>query len=71
MDVIVCLKTSVLAGGREHLLVGAACAVTIAALGFGGPRRLAQRVTVGVLVSFALLLMLGSVYVGCLRPSLL
>lgn len=71
LDLVVCLKTSLLAAGREHLLVGAACAVTIASLGLGLPRRLAQRITVGVLIAFALLLMLGSVYLNCLGPSLL
>ena len=70
LDLVVCLQTSALAGGREHLIVGAACAVSIASLGFGVQRGLVQRVTVGVLVCFVLLLMLGSVYVDCLRPFL-
>ena len=70
LDLVVCLQTSALAGGREHLIVGAACAVMIASLGFGVRRGLAQRITVGVLISFALLLMLGSAYVDCLRPAL-
>jgi hypothetical protein len=70
-ELIVCLKTSLLAGDRNHLIIGAACAVTIASLGFGLPRRLAQRITVAVLIVFALLLMLGSVYVDCLKLAVL
>ncbi|QFP77094.1 hypothetical protein [Deinococcus sp. AJ005] len=71
MDFVMCLKTSALAGGREHLLVGAAWTVCIASLGFSLQRRLAQRITISVVIVFGLLLMLGSVYVDCLKPSLL
>lgn len=70
MDLVACLQTSALAGGHEHLIVGAACAVTIASLGFGVQRGVVQRIMVGVLFAFVLLLLLGSVYVDCLRPAL-
>ncbi|GGL67042.1 hypothetical protein GCM10010840_01250 [Deinococcus aerolatus] len=70
MDLVTCLQTSALAGGREHLIVGAACAVTIASLGFGVQRGVVQRIMVGVLFAFVLLLLLGSVYVDCLGPAL-
>ncbi|CAM3410602.1 GDT1 family protein [Deinococcus saxicola] len=69
LDLVVCLKTSALAGSREGLIIGAVWAVCIVYLGFGLQRRLAQRITVSVLIAFALLL-LGSVYVDCLEPSL-
>ncbi len=71
LDLVVCLKTSVLAGSRDHLIVGAACAVSIACLGFGLPRRVAQRITVAMLIVFALMLMLGSVYVDCVKQAML
>ncbi|GGO24011.1 hypothetical protein GCM10008949_12790 [Deinococcus humi] len=60
-----------LAGGHEHLMVGAACAVIIASLGFGLQRRVTQRITIAVLIVFALMLMLGSVYVDCMKLAVL
>lgn len=71
LDLVVCLKTSALAGSREDLIIGAVWAVSIASLGFGLQRQLAQRITVSVLIAFGLLLMLGSLYVDCLKPPLL
>ncbi len=71
LDLVVCLKTFALAGNREDLVIGAVWAVCIASLGFGLQRQLAQRITISVLIAFGLLLVLGSLYVDCLKPPLL
>lgn len=70
MDFVACLKASALIGGREQLIVTAACAVLIAYLGFSIQHKLAQLITVSVLLAFVAFLVLGSVYVECLKPLL-